>query len=104
MKLYDTQSSALYKEEVAAQFLYNAKEFEVAEFLDVRCTDGVGSIRDKWKGLDEVTWEPLEVIYADLPDMVLQFLRSKSLPRFKRALGLVQPHSPNTVGGNVVPG
>ena len=99
MKLYDTQSSAIHQQEVAAQYVYNAQEFVVDKFLDVRCTDGVGSLRVQWKGLDKCSWEPLQVIYSDLPDMVLEFLRSKSLPRFVRALGLVQPHFANTGGG-----
>ena len=103
LKLYDTTTSALYVEEVAAQYVYNAQEFEVDKFLDVRCKDGECSIRVHWKGLDDVTWEPLDVIYADLPDAVLDFLRSKDSPRFRRALGLLQPHPPTREGGNVGP-
>ena len=56
LKLYDTTTSALYVEEVAAQYVYNAQEFEVDKFIDVRCKDGECSIHVQWKGLDDVTW------------------------------------------------
>ena len=93
MKMYDAQTSAVYYMDVAAQRLYNSHEFEVECFLDVRCTNSQCEIRVKWRVLTSPTWEPLDVIHADLPDMVLAFLRSK--PRYGRALRLQgQPPTP----------
>ena len=98
MNTFWSRQTNSYPSKVA--FLQEAKEFEVDKFIDVRCKDGECSIRIQWKGLDDVTWEPLDVIYADLPDAVLDFLRSKDSPRFRRALGLLQPHPPTREGGN----
>jgi len=78
IKFYDTPSSALETEEVYQQFLFNCGKFEIEKLLKLRFVKRSGDhqILVKWRGLDPFndSWEPVDTLFADVPDLVLNFL------------------------------
>jgi hypothetical protein len=89
LKRYDTKTSLINKEEILAQYVFNAAEFEVDKFLDVRFDkrDGTAEVLVKWRGLDTLfnSWEPVGKIYEQLPELFVHFVqRNLHKPRFHR--------------------
>ena len=53
--------------------MQNVGVYEVEKFLDVRQKEGC-EVQVKWLGIEEPSWEPVEVMLEDLPGMLLEFL------------------------------
>ena len=56
------------------------KHFHVEKLLQVRRRAGVTQVRVRWKGYDssQDSWEPVEALRADVPDLVAAFERARS--------------------------
>ena len=80
MKFYDSITSVLTQEEVMWQFIHDRSQFEVLNITDARWNDDNGKfeLQIEWKGLEKPTWEPVETLVQDIPDMVRSFLDSRS--------------------------
>jgi len=82
-----------------AQYVFNAAEFEVNRFLDIRFDkkDGTAEVLIKWRGLDTLfnSWEPVGHIHEQLPELFVQFVQGNlKKPRFHRLwkqLGFSEP-------------
>jgi hypothetical protein len=50
---------------------YHNQAYEVSEILSERVNNGVKEVLVRWRGFEEAesTWEPLESILADVPDL-----------------------------------
>ncbi|OJD21266.1 hypothetical protein ACJ73_07395 [Blastomyces percursus] len=65
----------------------NQLQFEIEKILSQRTQNGKTYLHIKWKGYDEPTWEPREVIASDTPDLVKAFAakRPRGRPPLKRS-------------------
>jgi hypothetical protein len=59
---------------------FHNDNYEIEEIMDKRINQGVEEVLVKWKGFEpeESTWEPLEIIKEDVPQLVESFLRGSS--------------------------
>jgi|GEM_PF-2679083 len=67
-------------EEVQRLFVHNTGLFEVEAVLDSRFNENSNSRYEllvRWKGFEEFdnSWEPFEILYEDVPQLVLKYLR-----------------------------
>ena len=97
LKLYDSVSSALDVEEVHAQFVFNTGRFEVSKFIGLRYNRSQSYYETliSWRGLDEIhnSWEPVQQIFHDVPELFLDFLRTKRTKIAQRLLKSLSPES-----------
>lgn len=52
-------------------------QFEVERIMGKREEDGRTYLQIKWRGYDELTWEPFDVIAQDTPELVKAFMAKK---------------------------
>ena len=88
MKFYDTVSSVMKQEEVMWQFIHNRSQFEVSKLKESRWNADMGQYEMlvEWKGLEEQTWEPAEVLAQDIPDVVRAYLQSRTADDIARRI------------------
>eukprot|EP00924_Labyrinthula_sp_SR-Ha-C_P006998 augustus_masked-scaffold_8-processed-gene-6.62-mRNA-1 protein AED:0.40 eAED:0.40 QI:0/-1/0/1/-1/1/1/0/1501 len=65
-------------EAIIKQFTSDTGKLEVEKFIKLRSSQGQLQILVEWKGFpeEEATWEPLETMLEDLPDLTKQFIYS----------------------------
>jgi hypothetical protein len=73
MHFRDSEIDSQVKEHIQ----FHSSTYEVEKILDSRISKGQEELLVKWRGFDdhEATWEPLEVVREDVPDLVEQFSR-----------------------------
>jgi hypothetical protein len=66
--------------QVKEHIQFHSSNYEVETILDFRSSKGQEELLVKWRGFDEreATWEPLEVIRDDVPELNDAFRRRKS--------------------------
>eukprot|EP00924_Labyrinthula_sp_SR-Ha-C_P006957 maker-scaffold_8-snap-gene-5.6-mRNA-1 protein AED:0.93 eAED:1.00 QI:0/0/0/0.5/1/1/2/0/393 len=72
--------------EVRKQFTLDTGLLEVQEFIDLRHENGVYELRTRWKGFTQVddTWEPLEVIWEDVRQLVVKLFKNRGEDKFTK--------------------
>jgi hypothetical protein len=55
------------------------EKFDVSELLDIKTTTSGFAIKVRWLGFDETddTWEPVDILYQDIPLILHDFLIQK---------------------------
>jgi hypothetical protein len=89
-----TSCLRLYEEGITEEVLefaahsMNASYYEVKDLVDIREQSGNFDIKVCWRGFDEEdqSWEPIEMIYEDVPLLVEQFLIQRQQNRLLNSL------------------
>ena len=78
LKLYAEKNYELV-EDLVAQAIYNQETFQVESLLKYRREGGKWYVQVQWSGFDanEATWEPLDNLLQDVPDIVMATLKDR---------------------------
>ena len=71
--------------EMLEQIAYDGCMYEVQDILDLKYENGKFYLQIRWRGLQDsdITWEPLERLYHDVPELCKQYVVNENNPLFQ---------------------
>lgn len=77
LKINELVEFKMFKAFLLYNLTYKEKLYIVEKLLSIKKKSNKFYILVKWNGYENTTWEPIEVLYRDAPEMLYQFLHDK---------------------------